>query len=321
MCVRKIWKTHHLRLLMNQLDRRMLQGAGVDLMGISSKWGQQTSALDGSNSEIYAAKQIAKGAGPEGSMRCNDGSSIEKSRCIRKYFKQVGREQPQLFSRFSWPKQNNQSHQFLAIQQLFIVFVWARTSFPIRFDQLMLLLTRISHLSKPPSSLSTKIHATIAHIVQDSYCLHASPGPTVWMLGWRSSGREIGFTGGVPMLVQILSPQLKLINRGPFANALLKKSTISFSQARFMWWQPKRSAIVKRRPWMALSANGFYPSLSSCILYYLPSELFKWSSLHRNTHPRSCPPSLGIGFFHKNVNCQYAWSEETMWGLGLASCL
>lgn len=63
---------------MNQLDRRMLQGAGVDLMGISSKWGQQTSALDGSNSEIYAAKQIAKGAGPEGSMRCNDGSSIEK---------------------------------------------------------------------------------------------------------------------------------------------------------------------------------------------------------------------------------------------------
>lgn len=99
-CVRKIWKTHHLRLLMNQIDPRMLQGAGVDLMGISSKWEQQTSALDGSNSEIDAAKRIAKGAGPEGSMRCNDGSSIEKSRCIRKYFKQVAREQPQLFQDF-----------------------------------------------------------------------------------------------------------------------------------------------------------------------------------------------------------------------------
>lgn len=192
-------ENHYLRLLMNQIDPRMLQGAGVDLMGISSKWGQQTSALDGSNSEIYAAKQIAKGAGPEGSMRCNDGSSIEKSRCIRKYFKQVAREQPQLFSRFSWPKQNNQSHQFLAIQQLFIVFVWARASFPIRFDQLMILLTRISHLSKPPSSLSTKIHVTIAHIVQGSYCLHASPGPTVWMLGWRSSGRGNRFTSQEPV--------------------------------------------------------------------------------------------------------------------------
>lgn len=99
-------------------------------------------------------------------------------------------------SRFSWPKQ---SHQFLAIQQLFIVFVWARASFPIRFDQLMILLTRISHLSKPPSSLSTKIHATIAHLVQGSYCLHASPGPTVWMLGWRSSGRGIRFTGQEPV--------------------------------------------------------------------------------------------------------------------------
>lgn len=63
---------------MNQIDRRMLQGAGVDLMGIPSKWGQQTSALDGSDSEIDAAKPIANSAGPEGGMRCNDDSSIER---------------------------------------------------------------------------------------------------------------------------------------------------------------------------------------------------------------------------------------------------
>lgn len=46
---------HHMAIA---LDRHLLQGAGVTIMGISTKWGQQTSTLDGSHFEIDAPNEF-----------------------------------------------------------------------------------------------------------------------------------------------------------------------------------------------------------------------------------------------------------------------